>query len=51
MPQIRSRLEVVKVEDRYTLVRILASNGYSVRIVDDKVDGRKKTFVEYWREI
>lgn len=46
----RQRLEVLKLEDRYTLVRILASNGYSVRIVDAKVDGKKKVFVEYWQE-
>ena len=46
----RQRLEVLKLEDRYTLVRILASNGYSVRIVDVKVDGKKKAFVEYWKE-
>ena len=47
---MRYRLEVAKVEDRFTLVRILTANGYTVRILDDRVDGKKKTFVEYWKE-
>ena len=47
----RSRLEVSKVEDRLTLVKILVLNGYTARIVTDKVDGKKVTFIEYWKEI
>lgn len=46
----RQRLEVAKVDDRLTVVKILAVNGYSTRIVTDKSDGKKVTYVEYWKE-
>ena len=50
----RQRLEVEKVADRITLVTILATNGYTTKLVDLRVEenGRKKkkTYVEYWRE-
>ncbi len=47
---MKTRIEVAKVEDRYILIRVLAANGYTVRIVDDKVDGKRKTFVEFWKD-
>ena len=46
----RQRLKVTKVEDRAALVRILSENGYTVRIVTDRADGKKQTYVEYWEE-
>lgn len=46
----RQRLSARLIEDRNALVRILVTNGYSVRIVTDKVEGKKETFVEYWKE-
>ena len=44
------RLEVKLVDDRLALVKILVSNGYTVRTINDKLDGKKVTFVEYWKE-
>lgn len=46
----RNRLEVVKVDDRLTIIKILATNGYTTRIVEDRSSGKKITYVEYWRE-
>ena len=46
----RNRLEVSKIEDRLTLVKILVLNGYSAMIVTEKTDGKKVTFIEYWKE-
>lgn len=46
----RNRLEVSKIEDRLTLVKILVVNGYTARIVTEKTDGKKITFIEYWKE-
>lgn len=46
----RNRLAVVKIEDRVTIIKILAVNGYTTRIVEDKSSGKKITYVEYWRE-
>ena len=46
----RHRLEVQLKEDRMTVVKILALNGYCTRIITVPVDGKKKTFIEYWEE-
>lgn len=46
----KQRLEVRLIDDRNALVRILVNNGYTVRILADKSDGKKATFVEYWKE-
>ncbi len=46
----RKRLEVKLLEDRNAVVKVLVSNGYTVRIVSEKADGKKTTFIEYWRE-
>lgn len=46
----RNRLKVTKVEDRITLVKILCENGYTVRIVTDRSEGKKQTYIEYWEE-
>ena len=46
----RQRLEISKVQDRELVLKILAMNGYCVKIVTDKKDGKKATFVEYWEE-
>lgn len=46
----RKRLKVVKVDDRVALVKILSENGYTVRIITDRADGKKQTYVEYWEE-
>lgn len=46
----REKLEVKLVEDRNALIRILANNGYAVRIVTEKSEGKKTTYVEYWKE-
>lgn len=37
----RQRLEVAKVDDRLTVVKILAINGYSTRILTEKTEGKK----------
>lgn len=46
----RNRLEVQLREDRMTVVKILALNGYCTRIITTTVDGKKKTYIEYWEE-
>lgn len=46
----RYKLEAAKVEDRLTLIKILVVNGYTARIVIEKVNNKKVTYVEYWRE-
>lgn len=47
----KQRLEVKLVDDRNALIRILANNGYTVRIITaNNADGKKATFVEYWKE-
>ena len=47
-----NRIEIKGKEDRLTIVKILADNGYTVRIVSGAKDGSKTktTFVEYWKE-
>jgi hypothetical protein len=49
--QARQRLIVANKDDRLTIIKILALNDYATRIVTDKVDNKKVTFVEYWREV
>ncbi len=46
-----NRIEIKSKEDRLTAVKILADNGYTVRIISGVKEGSKmKTmFVEYWR--
>ena len=50
----RNVIEVELVQERLTLVTILAKNGYTVKIVTKTVvengKNKKKTFVEYWRD-
>lgn len=46
----RQRLNVAKVEDRLAVIKVLAVNGYCTKIVTDKKDGKKVTFIEYWEE-
>lgn len=46
----RQRLEVAKVDDRLTVIKILAINGYVTQIVTEKNEGKKVTYVEYWKE-
>lgn len=50
----RQRLEATQKEDRLTLVKILALNGYCTKLVTVKgtrAEGTKTTYyVEYWKE-
>lgn len=45
------KIEVKGVDDRLALVRILAANGYTVRICTGLKEGSKSktTYVEAWR--
>lgn len=45
------RIEIKSAEDRLTIVRILAANGYTVRIVSGTKQGSKSktTYVEAWK--
>jgi hypothetical protein len=51
MKEERQRLIVANKDDRLIIIKILAMNDYTTRLVTDKVDGKKVTFVEYWREV
>lgn len=50
MEDKRHRIVVKLNADKEALVKVLTQNGYTVRIITDKVDGKKATCVEYWRE-
>lgn len=44
------KLYIAKVEDRETVIVILARNGYTVRQGKVRAEGKTFSFVEYWRE-
>lgn len=47
---MKNKIYIVSKDDREQLVRILATNGYTVRIGVDKASGKARSYIEYWRE-
>ena len=47
----KQRIRVSNTEDRQLIAGILIKNGYTVRLVRDKVGNKAEQFVEYWREV
>lgn len=47
-----NRIEIKSKEDRLIVVKILADNGYTVRIISGTKEGSKikTTYVEYWKD-
>lgn len=46
----RQEATISTKQDRETLATILFRNGYTVRTVTEKINGKTVTKVEYWRE-
>ena len=44
----KQRIKVNNAEDRQTIAAVLIKNGYTVRLVKEKVGKSMVQYVEYW---
>ena len=45
----KQRITVSNVDDREKMAVILIKNGYTVRVVKEKIGNKTTAYIEYWR--